>query len=220
MQTYREWWPGGCQETGETSGGISIYLDIKPAVNGDMGLGLYVDAACTQSYEGRSVKLENMVDSYSGASIDDHINSWNSAFGIFKKCQPCKAYSLTASSDGNYDGDDVYGGLFQCDDKAGYLNVNQCMKFQTHTKMLKASYRDVELASRQGTITRTYLNDVMPSFMESWGFFGLSAIVFLVGLTACILSAKPRRRRKGLVASFSSTRSTVKSNSDPLISTG
>lgn len=210
MQTYREWWPEGCQKTGQTSGGRNIYMDIKPMRNGDMGLGLYTDAGCTQVYSGRSVKLENMVDSFEGSSIDEHISSWNSAFNVFKTCQPCKAYALSSSSNGEGGGDDVNGGLFQCNDVAGYQNVNQCMKFNTHTNMMRASYSDVELASRQGSITRTYLNDVSQTFLGSWGFFVLSVLVFVVGLAACILSAKPKRRRRGLAR--------LTSKSEPLVS--
>jgi hypothetical protein len=208
MQAYRDWWPEGCQNTGQTVGNSNIYMDIKPLRSGDMGLGLYVDAACSRPYVGRSVKIESLVESYEGGSIDDHINSWNSALGIFKKCQPCKAFDILSATaaDG---GDD--SSLFQCDDAAGYTNVNQCMKFHTHTAMMKATYRDVELASRQGTINPTYLNDVSLGFMSSWGFFAFSAVLFLVGLAACILSAKPKRKRRGLAKL--SARSNVTSES-------
>lgn len=217
MQTYRDWWPEGCTKTGATSGSNSIYMDIKPERSGDMGLGLYVDQACTQAYNGRSVKLENLVDSYDG-SVEATIAEWNKAFGIFKTCQPCKAYSLAATtSDGGGDGDDANTGLFYCKDQAGYENVNQCMKFRTQTNMVKATFHDVELASRQGSITNTYSNDVTRSFMASWGFFTIAAVVFVVGLIFCIMSAKPKKKRRSIMPSLPASIRT-KPNSEPLLS--
>ena len=85
------------------------------------------------------------------------ISSWNDAFDIFKKCQPCKAYDLSNDGSGNYNQGDHHedddGEAFACHDDAGYNSVNQCMKFRTKTDMFQADFGDVALASAQGTIT-------------------------------------------------------------------
>jgi hypothetical protein len=205
MNEYRDWWPQGCQKTGYTAGSRNVYIDIKPLGSGDMGLGLYVDSACTQSYTGKSVKLENLIDEFAGSTLDDHIEAWNKALGVFKQCQPCKAYDLSST------GEDE-NGLFSCNDKAGYTNVNQCMKFRAKTKMLKATFHDIELATRERTITETYSYSASESLVASWGFFGVSAAVFLVGLIFCIVSAKPKRRRTVY------SQQSKKPNSEPLLS--
>jgi len=103
-------------------------------------------------------------------SLDYDLKMWNDAFDVYKQCQPCKAHDLTnyiaktsRNSTGyrqnNFDYDDQDeedgqdGKEFSCHDDAGYDSVNQCMKFATHTKMLTATWRDVEIAGAQGTIT-------------------------------------------------------------------
>jgi hypothetical protein len=88
------------------------------------------------------------------------IDGWNSGWDVFKQCQPCKAYDLGNQGGGyrtmyyeNGNTYDEYNEAFSCRDDADYTSVNQCMKFATHTKMFGANFRDVGLASDQGTIT-------------------------------------------------------------------
>ena len=165
---------------------------------------MYTDASCTVPYTGGRVRLQDVVEEYYGNSVAADIDMWNEAFGIFHYCQPCKAYTLSSSNngdDGGGDEDDPNEGYFQCDDDAGYTNVNQCMKFSSQTDMEVASYPDVTLASRQGTIARTYAADVVPTFWEAWGFFTLSAVVFVLGLIAFLWSARPPRVIKSRNAS-------------------
>ena len=71
--------------------------------------------------------------------------------------------------------------------------VNQCMKFQTHTDKKIASYKDVVAASLQGTIQSSYAADVTPTFWGKWGMLIISVFVFMLGLVACIWSARPPR---------------------------
>lgn len=201
MDSYREWWPQGCTQTGSSDGGTYIYADIQPVKGGDMTVGLYTDSSCTLPYTGRKVKAGDFLQ-YSGSNLDNHIAKWNEAFGIFKHCQPCKAYSLSSKKGNADDDDNVNGGLFQCNDDAGYTNVNQCMKFATKTDMEVASYRDVALASRQGGITRTYSADVRPSFWAEWGLLILSILLFFTGIFVFMWAARPPRviQSKGALA--------------------
>jgi len=158
------------------------------------------DATCTTPYTGSKVKPQDVVDNYYGSSLNEHIEMWNEAFSIFTQCQPCKAYTLSSSSSGDNDDDDPNDGYFQCDDDAGYTNCNQCMKFNTQTNTEVASYPDISLASRQGTIARTYAADVTPTFWDDWGFFMLSSLVFIVGVASFLWSARPPRVIKSRAA--------------------
>lgn len=55
--------------------------------------------------------------------------------------------------DGDYDPtDDPNEGYFQCDDAAGWTNVNQCMKFRSHAELEVASWEDLVIATEQGGI--------------------------------------------------------------------
>jgi len=78
-------------------------------------------------------------------------------------------YYYKRNGEWNYDddnqGEDDYsnddsGGNFKCEDDAGYTNVNQCMKFATHTKMMAATFRDVMTAASQGTINDIYVGNI------------------------------------------------------------
>ena len=177
MQYNREAWPCGCTKSSQTDRhGNSIYYDMKPLPEGRMTFGLYKDASCSTEYTG-SLEL-GMYDpvevvakefyakygyNYTNANdegeehgtiatLAEDLQSWNDAFDIFKKCQPCKAYDLSWENDNKYhDSDD--GTPFACHDDAGYNSVNQCMKFRTKTDMFQADFGDVALASAQGTIT-------------------------------------------------------------------
>ena len=155
MQGARKAWPEGCISSGSTTeeGGY-IYYAIKPLPEGDISLGLYSDSACTEEYTGKSVEdvVGNFIANnegshdgggdYSGYTLDESQNMWDSAFDIFKICQPCVAHDLEnwayngnyGSNYGIYDQDDYNGrrmasgdgnGNFDCYDDADYTNVNQ-----------------------------------------------------------------------------------------------
>jgi hypothetical protein len=65
------------------------------------------------------------------------------------------------------------------------------MKFQTKTDMEAASYREVTLASQQGSINNSYAADVTQPFLAKWGGLIVSMLVFAAGLAAFIWSARP-----------------------------
>lgn len=157
-----------------------------------MDLGLYTDSYCTTPYTGSGVSMSSLVNGYYGNSLDEHIAMWNEAFDVFHYCQPCKAYALWNTGGGGGD-DDSNGGYFQCDDDAGYTNVNQCMKFATQTNMAVASFQDVALASRQGAIARSWVSDVRPSFFAEWGLLIIACVVFVLGVFAFLYAARPPR---------------------------
>ena len=179
MQSNREAWPCGCTQTDVTTAkGNPLYYDMKPLSEGRVTFGLYTDASCSAEYSGDLDPVEvienmyandnnnnyyyyhNNKNSGSVSTLAQQLEAWNSGWDVFKQCQPCKAYDL-----GNRGGDyrtmyyengntyDEYNEEFSCRDDADYTSVNQCMKFATHTKMLGANFRDVGLASDQGTIT-------------------------------------------------------------------
>ena len=94
------------------------------------------------------------------------IETWNEYMSQFKICQPCKAYNLQSDKqDQNKhkrrgrrklenDGDGSETARYNCNDEAGYTNVNQCYKFETKTKMTIAVAEDLQMASELGTILR------------------------------------------------------------------
>lgn len=190
MQYDREAWPCGCTQLGQTDdAGNSLYYDMKPLPEGRLTIGLYTEPSCSVEYSGDLDPIEvieanagnggdgdgggNNNDNNRGntASLAEDLEAWNDAFDVFKKCQPCKAYDLQNDGSGNYNQGDHHeddeGNAFDCHDDAGYNSVNQCMKFRTKTQMLGANFRDVALASEQGTITEINL---LGSVLGSGGF--------------------------------------------------
>ena len=112
------------------------------------------------------------------SSLAGQLDAWNSGWDVFKQCQPCKAYDLGNQgstynnmyySNNGYTMYDEDNEPFSCKDDAGYNSVNQCMKFATHTKMFGANFRDVGLASDQGTITEINM------FGDNFGSGGVSS---------------------------------------------
>ena len=194
MQYNRDAWPCGCTQAGQTDeNGNPLYVDLKPLPEGRMTFGLYTDASCSTEYSGELDPINdfgafvNDDDDGDGdgrradevnyntatATLEELLESWNDSFDVFKKCQPCKAYDLSNNeASANYNQGDHHedddGEAFACHDDAGYNSVNQCMKFGTHTPMLGANFRDVALASEQGTITEIKL---LGSTL-GWGGFG------------------------------------------------
>lgn len=158
--------------------GNYIYIDLKPTWNGNMTYGLYTDSTCKNEYEGLDIDVDT-VSASMGLLYGSYLQTWNDALEIFKVCQPCKAYNLQEqystwtynSSVGDYvyvaenhdddshsaEDDDQYSsnpnqGYFQCDDDAGYTNVNQCMKFRSHAELEVATWEDLVTATNQGGI--------------------------------------------------------------------
>eukprot|EP00934_Nitzschia_sp_Nitz4_P008795 Nitzschia sp. Nitz4//scaffold28_size193895//122490//123920//NITZ4_001669-RA/size193895-augustus-gene-0.296-mRNA-1//1//CDS//3329545994//8785//frame0 len=194
MQSTLATWPQACTEAAN-----GIYYDVKPEVGGGMGVGLYSDAKCVETYDGEVTVEEVMTmvanDGSSDVSnVDEGIEAWNSAFDAFKLCQPCMTTNLLSlthesvemNADGdryqhldNADGDDV----FTCQE--GSSGVNQCAIFSSNTNMLTASYHDIILAEEQGTVGSISLAGINFGISEHeestvWQRNFLSAI-FLMG---------------------------------------
>ena len=204
MQYNRDAWPCGCTQTDQTDdAGNYLYYDMKPLPEGRLTFGLYTDKACVKEYTGSNDPVK-VIETYIGdaegedgygttATLAQNLESWNSAFDVFKACQPCKAYDLSNNGSDNYNQDDHHetdeGTKFACYDDADYTSVNQCMKFRTKTQMLTANFRDVALASEQGTIVEI---ELLGSVLGSGGFgkFGRFASAYNYSKDSLGLSEK------------------------------
>lgn len=92
------------------------------------------------------------------------IETWNEYMSSFKICQPCRAYNLQQQQKRGdkherrnnnrllNDGDGEEQDRYNCEDKAGYTNVNQCYKFESKTRMALATSEELARASEQGSI--------------------------------------------------------------------
>jgi hypothetical protein len=166
MKQARKAWPQGCTLSGsyyiDGNSEKPLYYDLQPASQGDITVALYTDTRCTNQYVPQGyndpLTVENVlgniiINGGSGKSRDNNqggdttystlseaLNAWDSAFDIFKICQPCIAYdrfnvgwnndddSSKGSNYYNYNGNDGGGSNyndFDCYDDAGYTNVNQ-----------------------------------------------------------------------------------------------
>lgn len=210
-------WPEGCSET-ETylSDGTLLYYDTKATANATMTYGLYTDAKCSKDYEGEEYTMEQLLQAEGGDDLLtlEYLDYWNDAMEIYRVCQPCRAYALNQGYGGNgrrqlkkkfadkyaenkrrLEDNDPNNGNWQCDDAAGYTNVNQCMKFRTKTDMYYATTEEVMEASFQGGVTtvtmdgRTYgeyragasVEEQEPDWPLLWGsiafmIFGFGAL--------------------------------------------
>lgn len=226
MKGARKAWPQGCIQSGyNTIKGGSIYYDIKPLENGYITLGLYSDSRCVEEYEGLySVEQvvgnflanaeashdENNAADYSSLSMSEAQATWDSAFDIFKICQPCKAHDLYNYGGGEYgrdtsNNDDYFSYYapdpFDCYDDADYTNVNQCMKFMAKTSMDTATMRDILLAYRQGSLVEelpinsleSHSRKPMSRVTRAFKMFG--AIVYLVLSLALLVHGIIRFRK-------------------------
>jgi hypothetical protein len=210
MQTYYNAWPKVCTKSATvTSSGETLYFDMKPSSQGYMDLGLFSDEQCKQEYTSRSHSVSSVLASYYGSDaspydIGSYMDEWNTGMDVYKVCQPCRAYKL---SDQNNEEDhhrslkdgDRGGDNFQCDDAAGYSNVNQCMKFASHTKMRPAGFQDLMLANDQGftlaaTVAGTSYGKQLYKEKESYTFFLSSCGVFIAGASLLWLAAVTNRR--------------------------
>ena len=192
MQTRRERWPTQCWQLYYyyDSNGNSLYVDLKPLPEGNVTMGMYTDDKCSQVADvtwfdyvsnyynryGDSEKAEEAIERW-----NQTIQSWNDGMTPFKKCQPCRAYNLNATSQGGSEygeqgshdrqerwlgednGNDGEGGEeqngYDCYDDAGYTNCNQCYKFFAKTDLEPASADDLARAS--GTILSIRVDGVL-----------------------------------------------------------
>lgn len=176
MYNMEELLPKGCYQTytyDEDNNKELLYYGLKPLADGDVTLGLYTDYMCSQLYGGdasvwdlvqnnenrRLSEIKQHKHKHSGRrlSSDDQdleevYEAYNSAFSIYKICQPCIAYDLS-----NY---------MECDDDAGYTNVNQCMKFRSQCEMGTATMEDVNMALEQGSTTTLSLMNMASSYSD------------------------------------------------------
>jgi hypothetical protein len=195
MSNYRQSWPEGCSATKVQVNNNYLYYDTKPLKYGGMGIGLYTDTQCSVDYTGDEYTLASALSKNDVYPLVRYEDSWNSALDIYKICQPCKAYSLSSQD-------------YQCDDQAGYTNVNQCMKFATHTYMQTASFQDIILASEQGTITQVTIGDkvygsdyfgiksvtVQDIKEPGWIILAVSMLTFIAGAIMLVRSTMQSRR--------------------------
>lgn len=134
MDESRETWPEGCTMSSTTDeAGDYIYYDLKPVKGGGITIGLYTDTRCVQEYQrtGKNdpISIENVVGNFledgsgdsgdNGGNGDDAVYTnlessmaaWDSAFDIFKTCQPCVAYDLN-NVGYTYDDDGMHGSTY------------------------------------------------------------------------------------------------------------
>ena len=162
-------WPEECtQSEFYLEDGTSLYYDLKVLPNATMAYGLYTDARCSIDYTGDEITVDSVIYGDDGDGGDflspENLEYWNDAMEIYRVCQPCRAYALHDGYGQQQGGrkknrqleDDPNNGLFQCNDIAGYTNVNQCMKFRTQTQMEYASMEEVLDAAVQGGVTAVY----------------------------------------------------------------
>jgi hypothetical protein len=142
--------------------------------------------------------------------LEEDLKAWNEAFGVFKTCLPCKSFDMNTLAIGYRDqvsgnntlrygfwedyNDDGGGDQnqqyiadegFRCRDDAGYQDVNQCMKFASHTNMVPALLNDVIIAENQGTVTGAIVGNSQYGLSESqverqW-YMDLINCAFLIG---------------------------------------
>ena len=170
-------WTQGCYYTGIQGNSYyfnneydsTLYLDLKPTWNGNMTYGLYTDSACKYEYEGMDVSVDTVAKQM-GLLYGKYLQQWNDGLEIFKVCQPCKTSNLqntykssynSYNENGYYYKNDPNNGYFQCNDDAGYTNVNQCMKFRTHAELEVATWEDLVTATNQGGILQVKVGDTV-----------------------------------------------------------
>jgi len=111
-------------------------------------------------------------------TLSEALDIWSKHFDVWKVCHPCVAANLgnvgwdaddDASKGDRYEGyfddgyfDDGYNGNdqddFDCNDDAGYTNVNQCMKFMAKTNLMTATFTDYSLGTQQGSLEELHLS--------------------------------------------------------------
>lgn len=106
MQERREKWPTYCIQLLYTvdGDGNSLYTHLKPDKEGNITMGIYSDAKCTQE---SSLTFFDYVIAYFNYYYGDEdegleaanywntsITTWNTHMNTYKICQPCRAYNL------------------------------------------------------------------------------------------------------------------------------
>jgi hypothetical protein len=173
MQENYDAWPEGCSGTDAvTADGVALYLDLKPVEGANMTVALYEDSRCSVEYTGTDVDVEAVIAD-EGYLTGADLEAWNAAMDVYKYCQSCTASNLNDNGNNR----DFFrqrqrklddGGYFQCDDAAGYTNVNQCMKFRSKTTMEAATYRNLRDAQQQGGLLEIRIGDQsFGSFVET-----------------------------------------------------
>lgn len=188
MSARREKWVSSCSMLYmKDLYGKAVYRDTRPLAGGNMTDALYYDDKCSQraamswpeyiiawfTYYYSNAENGRLVAQSWMASTQ----RWNELMTDYKICQPCRAYNkvVTSSDEGqgggggggghrflNNDGEgeeEQWG--YNCNDDAGYLNCNQCRKFETKTSMELASTSDLERAAKQGTILSIKVDGVI-----------------------------------------------------------
>jgi hypothetical protein len=141
MQTYYDTWPQGCvaaatPTTATTSSQQqSYYIDLAPGPV--LRLALYTDPICFTEQSTLTVAQQDAILAASGYLTSTQVATFNQHLVRFAACQPCLALYIHGQ---------------ECQDDAGYTNVNQCMKFRTHTVLQAATLTDVQTALTQGAI--------------------------------------------------------------------
>jgi hypothetical protein len=228
MDAYRTVWPQYCTQSTISYKSSYLYYDIKPTNNAGMGIALYTDSKCSEEYKGGksasnvlSQKTCNYDDDCVNLDInlDTFLEEWNSSMDLFKVCVPCVAFDIDddnrrqrkrkqrqlGDEDGNnhYDDDsyvDPDDGHFQCDDDAGYTNVNQCMKFGTHTDLETGTFEDVALATQQNTVLNPYMDSIhtkgFQQVKKEYTFLVFSIMVLASGGVFFAWGTRRRRHRR------------------------
>jgi hypothetical protein len=149
-------------------------------------------------------------------SFANYLDEWNEAFSIYKLCQPCKAYNLNNQeekrnghrqrhrflNDYQYNEDsDPNDGKYQCQDDAGYTNVNQCTKFRSKTEMSPVTFRELTLANQQNSMVRLNYNGVSlghAMYPEHKGYklMRFALIYFFFSLVCMIVSWRVYKIRR------------------------
>lgn len=220
MQDYRDSWPEGCQETDYMAhDGSTLYLDIKPVAGGNIGYALYTDESCKTEYTVGDVQIQDVVDAQEDLLPVEYLNQWNSAMNVYKQCLPCPAADLRQSSRRRRRAQEGGGDDFTCNDDAGYENVNQCMKFRTHTYMEVATWSDLEQASHQGGLMEIQVGTKMFGSARLVASSRPSSLLWLVGGSATLIIGVTALLYVAGMAWLRRVRSQTGQNlSDPLVS--
>lgn len=205
------WLPKGCTQLGDND----LFYDFKPLSGGSIDIGVYVDEHCSLESTD-NLDLNALMSEQVGENVDlsEQLKLVNSALDTFKVCQPCRTYDLSVEyynpneqdenddeQDGNDDGgnnqedEDPNHFNFVCSDAAGNNGINMCEAFAQNSEISAATLSEVYTASSTGTIQRPFGGaDASASFFESWGFFMLSALVFMMGIMCfCCVAVKRKK---------------------------
>ena len=101
--------------------------------------------------------------------------------------------------DNNNDQQGQSGKALSCKDAKGQYGVNQCSKFAQNTNISPATWKDLRLATLQGTIAPVHVTPKVTStplqkWWRAWGFFTVALITFLLGLLLFCSCVKVQKR--------------------------